>query len=136
MRKRSPQPAGAVHASGAAQQDSRARRAGYDVEHPVQAVDEIDIERARRTKHHFGPCGTSAGRMAGEVVRPEIGFRLGYDEVPVACAPMRAQERLAEEVARDLVRRPVKESRLKNCARARCGRRTSWLHGKTSARES
>ena len=61
-------------------------------------------------------------------MRPQIGFRLGYDEDLLLAADA-AQEGLAEEVARDLVRRPVKESRLKNCARARCGRRSvlvSW----------
>jgi hypothetical protein len=54
--------------------------------------------------------------MAGKVVRPQIGFRLGYHQGLLGADA--AQKGLAEQIARDMVRGPVKESRLKNCAQA------------------
>lgn len=48
---------------------------GDDVHAVVHSVDEINISVTRRAEHDFGPLRQSFGRMRGEIVRAEIGFR-------------------------------------------------------------
>jgi hypothetical protein len=56
--------------------------------------------------------------MAGKILGPEIGLGLGDDE-GLRFAADAPQQHFANEIARDLVRRPVEESRCKNSALAR-----------------
>ena len=85
-------------------------RARDDVEHPVKPVDEVDVEGAWRSVHRLGSRCPSAGRVAGKIVRAEIGlgFRNRKSDTLAADA---AHERPSEQLTRDDIGRPFEKGR-------------------------
>ena len=48
-----------------------------EIAHPVHAVDEVNVDGTRLTKHGSVTRGLAAARVGGEVVKTFVGFGLG-----------------------------------------------------------
>ena len=91
--------------------------ASDDVQHPMHAINEIDVERAGLAEHDLGPLGAPAARgMRGEILRSDIGLGLG-DDVGGEAASSAPQQGLAEQVPRNLIGGAIEEFR---CQRGGC----------------
>ena len=59
-----------------AQQDGGRKPLGFgdDIQHPVDAVDEVDVPPTGRTEHDRRAWSVSLGGVAGQIVRSNVGF--------------------------------------------------------------
>ena len=87
----------------------------HDIRHPMHAVNEINIEDARRPEHHLRARRHAPPRVRCKVARAVVRFDLGDHELePLPCAARNARadvmdEPFAEQVARDGDGRPVEK---------------------------
>ena len=79
----------------------------------MQAVDEIDVEHARRSEHHLRARGPATGRVTGQVMLPQIGLGLG-DHVRRSRARMLAHQRFADKITCHGIGIAVEEIRAQN----------------------
>ena len=100
--------AGAFEALAGADEDALGEvlGSGDDVEQPVYAVAEVDIDRAAGTVEHFGAFGAAAVSVAGAVLNAAVDLGLGYYEAALLRAGETADEGLAHELRRYLQRVP------------------------------
>ncbi len=87
----------------------RARRLGHDVHQAVNAVIQIDVRMAGRTVQRLVAPGRPRRRMTGGIGLANVRFDLDDDAAGDDAAPP-MHENLAEEIARDVERRPIVES--------------------------
>ena len=84
-----------------------------DVEHPMDTVHQVHIERACGSKQHFGTGCPPACGMTSKVMRTEIGFCFRNYECDVS--PIDApHEYSSHQIARNHIGGPVKKSRSEN----------------------
>lgn len=100
-----------MHRSCASYQNRRAGAlgSGYDVEHEVQAVDQVNVERTRRSEHNLRAFGPSAGRVARKIMLAEIGLCF-CDLEPVFEIFVLSDERGSEKFAREMLSWPVEKA--------------------------
>jgi len=75
--------------------------AGDDVEHPVEAVAEVNVEVAGLPEHDFGARGAAFGGVAGFVVGTVVGFHFRDAEADLGSVRESAHEGFAQEVTGD-----------------------------------
>src|SRR3569623_1995875 len=88
----------------------RARAGGAEIEHPVHAVNQVDVARAAVTVERLDAGGPPpAVSMSGAVARPVVGLVFGEHGRELATLVMTLDE-FADQLARDMKRGLIEEA--------------------------